>query len=90
MLDAVQAKMQMMEATMNDMAMKIDAYVLRVNGMMTTIEDNDKNVKGTIETKLTEIQAATHEEITDEAGISNAQLQAHQQEVKELLNVPYP
>ena len=44
-MDAVVAKMQQMETTITDMAGRIDAYVNKMDGMMTTIENNDINVK---------------------------------------------
>ena len=47
-MESLQAKQLMMEATITDMAAKIDAYVQKMTGMMATVENNDANVKGTI------------------------------------------
>ena len=54
-MDTVVAKMQLMETTITDMAGRIDAYVNKMDGMMTTIENNDINVKGTFDTKMGEM-----------------------------------
>ena len=43
---------------------------------MTTIENNDINVKGTFETKMGEMLASMNRAIADAAGIQQAQLQA--------------
>ena len=50
-MDNVVAKMQPLDSTITEMAGRIDAYVNRVDGMMTTIESNDLNVKGAFDTK---------------------------------------
>ena len=60
-MESVKAKQQLMEATITDMAGKIDAYVQRMIGMMTTVENNDPSVKGTTETKILELQATTNQ-----------------------------
>ena len=71
-----------MEATITDMASKIDAYVKKMDGMMSTIEDNDARVKGSMETtkgtleaRMTELQTTMSKAIVDAAGIQQAQLQ---------------
>ena len=77
-MDNVVAKMQQMESTITDMAGRIDAYVNRMDGMMTTIENNDINVKGTFDTKMGEMLASMNRAIADAAGIQQAQLQVLQ------------
>ena len=79
-MDNVVARMQQMEATITDMAGCIDAYVNRVDGMMTTIEDNNINVKGAFDMKMGEILAIMNRAIAGAAGIQQAQLQALQTE----------
>ena len=64
----------MLEASLTEMASRIDAYVKR-------IDENDKNVKGTIETKLQEMQAVTRKDITDAMTASNAQMETIKQEI---------
>ena len=85
-MESLQAKQLLMEATITDMAGKIDAYVQRMTGMMATVENNDINVKGTIETKMMELKATANQTITDAAAISNAHLVAHQAEMTNYLN----
>ena len=75
-MDTVVAKMQLMETTITDMAGRIDAYVNKMDGMMTTIENNDINVKGTFDTKMGEMLATINQAIADATGIQHAQLQA--------------
>ena len=80
-MDTVVAKMQLMETTITDMAGRIDAYVNKMDGMMTTIENNDINVKGTFDTKMGEMLATMNQAIADAAGIQHAQLQALRTEI---------
>ena len=77
-MDAVVAKMQQMETTITDMAGRIDAYVNKMDGMMTTIENNNISVKGTFDTKMGEMLTNMNRSIADAAGIQQAQLQALQ------------
>ena len=49
-METLQAKIQLMESTIMDVAGQIDAYATKMDGMMVTIENNDINVKGTFET----------------------------------------
>ena len=51
-MDTVVAKMQLMETTITNKAGRIDAYVNKIDGMMTSIENSAINVKGTFETRM--------------------------------------
>ena len=81
-MDALALRIQAMEAIVTDMATKMNAYVTKTDGMMTVVETNDtalkatiEAVKGTLDTKISELQASATKTITDAAGIQQAQLQ---------------
>ena len=81
-MESLTTRMQVVEATITDMASKIDAYVKKMDGMMSTIEDNDARVKGSmegnkgiLEARMTEFQTTMSKAIVDAAGIQQAQLQ---------------
>ena len=80
-MESLATKMQQMEATITDMATKMNAYVNSVDGMMTTIENNDISVKGSLEAKMTELQTTMSKAIADAAGIQHGQLQVLRTEV---------
>ena len=60
-MEQMKVRITALETSLSDVITRIDAYVNRM-------DENDKNVKGTIETKLQEMQTVT-----------NKQLQAHKQ-----------
>ena len=81
-MEALILRIQGMEATIADMATKMNAYVIKTDGMMIAVENNDaafkvtvESVKGTLETKISELQSSASKSITDAAGIQQAQLQ---------------
>ena len=70
------------------MATKTNAYVVKMDGMMTTVENNGsalkssfESVKGAIDAELQEMQAVTRKEITDSMTTANAQMEVIEQEV---------
>ena len=50
-MESLQAKQLMMEATITDMAAKIDAYVQKMTGMMATVENIMLMSKGPLRPK---------------------------------------
>ena len=92
-MEALALRIQGMEATIADMATKMNAYVMKTDGMMIAVENNDtafkatvESAKGTLETKISELQSSASKSITDAAGIQQAQLQELSSEVSASIN----
>ena len=92
-MEALTLRMNGMEATIADMVTKMNAYVIKTDGMMTAVETNDtalkttvEAVKGTLETKITELQSSANQAIVDAAGIQQGQLQALNVEMSASVN----
>ena len=92
-MDALALRIQGMEATITDMAAKMNAYVMKTDGMMTAVETNDtalkttiEAVRGTLETQISELQSSATKSITDAAGIQQAQLQVLSSDVSTSIN----
>ena len=67
-MEALTLRMNGMETTIADMMIKMNAYVIKTDGMMTAVETNDtalkttvEAVKGTLETKILELQSSANQ-----------------------------
>ena len=92
-MEALTLRMNGMETTIADMMIKMNAYVIKTDGMMTAVETNDNAlkttvevVKGTLETKILELQSSANQAIIDAAGIQQGQLQTLNVEMSASVN----
>ena len=70
-------RIQLLGASLTEMATRMNAYVIKTDAMMTTVESNDSMLKSSIEN----VKAATTQATTDAATTFNAQMDAMKIEI---------
>ena len=73
----MEQRIQILEASFTEMVTRMNAHVIKVDAMMTTVESNDSLLKSSIEN----VKAATTQATTDSATTLNAQMEAMKIEI---------
>ena len=73
----MEQRIQTLEASLTEMATRMNAYVIKTDAMMTAVESNDSMLKSSIEN----VKAATTQATTDAATTLNAQMEAMKIEI---------